>query len=71
MKNCVLQKKNIFFLHVHELDIVQGVNMDQISRVGKVCSPKKFFKVRNLGNFVIIWENTLIFNENGIFAITR
>ena len=50
-------QKTIFFLRVHELDIILGINTDQKSCVGKVCSPKKFFefwepvKVRNLGNF--------------------
>ena len=52
-------KITIFFLRVHEWDIVLGVNTDQKNRVGKVCSPKKIFefwepvKVRNFGNFVI------------------
>ena len=48
-----------FFLRVHELDIVLGVNRDRKNLVEKVCSPKKVFefwepvKVRNFGNFVI------------------
>ena len=52
-------KITIFFLRVHELDIVLGVNTDRKNRVGKVCSPKKIFefwepvKVRNFGNFVL------------------
>ena len=52
-------KNNYFFLRVHELDIVLGVNTYRKNRVGKVCSPKKFFefwepvKVRNFGNFVL------------------
>ena len=60
MKNCVLQKNYLsFFLRVHELDIVLGVNTNQKSRMGKLCSPKKFFefwepvKVRNFGNFLM------------------
>ena len=46
-------------MRVHELYIVLGVNTDQKSRVGNVCSPKNFFefwepvKVRNFGNFVV------------------
>ena len=59
MKNCILEKKSFLFLHVHELDIILRVNTDRKNRVGKVCSPKKFFvflspvKVRNFGNFLI------------------
>ena len=37
-------KITIFFLRVHELDIVLGVNTDRKNRVGKVCSPKKIFE---------------------------
>ena len=44
MKTRVLQKKTFLFLHVHELDIVLGVNTDRKNRVGKVCSPKKNFE---------------------------
>ena len=52
-------KITIFCLRVHELDIVLGVNTDRKNRVGKVCSPKKFFefwdpvKMRNFGNFLL------------------
>ena len=64
MKNRVLQK-TLLFLRVLELDIILGVNTDRKNRVGKVCSPKKFFdllppvKVRNFGNFLINDHNDL------------
>ena len=46
-------KNTFLFLGVHELDDILGVNTYRKNRVGKVCSPTKFFdflspiKVRN------------------------
>ena len=70
-------KNNYFFLRVHKLDIVLGVNMDRKNRVGKVCSPKKIFdflspvKVRNFGNFLIFIAKYLAIHRRNFCQVPK